>query len=69
MKTGNAKQMAAIQFTIYNRWGRIIFFLKIHFQDWDGTINAVEQPAGTYVWVCNYQLAGEVLHLQKGTVT
>ena len=56
-------------FIIYNRWGKIIFFSKEPLKGWNGTVNGIQQAAGTYVWICNYQLTGETLHTQKGTVT
>ena len=39
------------------------------YKGWDGTVNGHIQTAGTYVWFCQYQLAGEPLLLEKGTVT
>jgi gliding motility-associated-like protein len=56
-------------FMIYNRWGKMIFFAKEPLHGWDGAVDGLQQPAGTYVWLCNYQLAGEPLRTEKGTVT
>ncbi len=56
-------------FVIYNRWGKMIFFSKEPLKGWDGTVDGIQQPLGTYVWICNYQLAGQSFFSQKGTVT
>lgn len=54
--------------SVYNRWGKRIFFTTSYTQGWDGTISDLPQPAGVYIWVCNYQLSGQDLHQEKGTV-
>jgi gliding motility-associated-like protein len=41
-------------FTIYNRWGQVVFFTNNSSQGWDGRINGIEAEAGTYVWTINY---------------
>jgi gliding motility-associated-like protein len=56
-------------FIIYNRWGKMIFFSKDPLKGWDGTVNGIQQAVGTYIWICNYQLAGQSVYTQKGTVT
>jgi len=55
--------------SVYNRWGKRIFFTSNYTQGWDGTISSLPQPAGVYIWVCDYQLSGQDLYEQKGTVT
>jgi len=55
--------------SVYNRWGKKIFFTSDYAQGWDGTISSLPQPAGVYIWVCDYQLSGQDLYEQKGTVT
>lgn len=55
-------------FSIYNRLGELIFISNNPFKGWDGTINNVPQPLGTYIYVLNYfDLAGKSQFL-KGTV-
>ena len=56
-------------FIIYNRWGKKVFDMKDFYKGWNGTINGFMQPAGTYIWFCEYELAGQPLHSEKGTVT
>lgn len=45
---GNAK---INQFSIYNRWGQIVFQAKDPSQCWDGRLNGVAQAAGGYVYI------------------
>lgn len=39
-----------IYFSIYNRWGQLLFSTNQENKGWDGTFNGVAQPAGTYVY-------------------
>ncbi len=56
-------------FMIYNRWGKMIFFSKDPLRGWDGRLDGLQQDAGTYIWLCKYQLSGKPLQMKKGTVT
>lgn len=56
-------------FTIYNRWGTIIFETTDVKKGWDGKIAGVLQPGDTFIWTCTYQLAGSSPVTVKGTVT
>jgi gliding motility-associated-like protein len=38
-------------FRVYNRWGQLIFSTVTANAGWDGKINGVKQPTGTYVWI------------------
>ena len=38
-------------FTVYNRWGNIIFQTTDPNQGWDGTFKGVPQPVETYLWI------------------
>ena len=38
-------------FTVYNRWGNIIFTTTDPNQGWDGTFKGVPQPVETYLWI------------------
>jgi gliding motility-associated-like protein len=62
-------RLAQYRFEIYDRWGKRVFFTTDISKGWDGTLNSYRQPAGIYVWVCRYELAGESLQTEKGTVT
>jgi gliding motility-associated-like protein len=55
-------------FSIYDRWGRVVFHSEQVGEGWDGTVGGMAQPAGTFVWICRYRFAGETEQLTKGTV-
>ena len=38
-------------FSVYNRWGQLIFFTNEIGKGWDGTWNGAAQPSGAYVFV------------------
>ena len=38
-------------FSVYNRWGQLIFTTNQIGRGWDGNFNGVAQPAGTYVYI------------------
>jgi gliding motility-associated-like protein len=56
-------------FQVYNRYGQLIYSSTEILKGWDGKMNGLVQPSGTYVWMIKgTDLAGAV-HLKKGTVT
>ena len=63
---GNVKQY---QFTIYNRWGQIVFRTKEIGKGWDGNLGGVLQDPNVFTWTCTYQLEGEGKKSEKGLVT
>jgi gliding motility-associated-like protein len=38
-------------FSVYNRWGNLIFTTQDPNQGWDGTFKGVPQPVETYLWI------------------
>ncbi len=56
-------------FSVYNRWGQQIFTTQTNGKGWDGTINSVPQPAGTYVWWVSATDYKGAPYFKKGTVT
>lgn len=38
------------KFTVYSRWGEIVFTTTDPDKGWDGRVNGVKQPTGVYVW-------------------
>jgi gliding motility-associated-like protein len=46
-------------FAIYNRWGQLMYKVTgahvSQIRGWDGRINGVLQPSGTYVWVAEFE--------------
>jgi gliding motility-associated-like protein len=56
-------------FSIFNRWGELIYTTKNQAAGWDGTIKGVEQPTGVYVWMIRaIDFVGKEYEL-KGTTT
>ncbi|HVZ24848.1 MAG TPA: PKD domain-containing protein [Sediminibacterium sp.] len=55
-------------FRVFNRWGQLVFTGNDFQKGWDGTLNGVRQPAGTYVFVTEGKDYQGKLILRKGTV-
>jgi len=56
-------------FSIYNRWGNLIFSTKDANTGWDGTLKGVPQPIETYLWFAEgIDKNGKVIQ-RKGMVT
>jgi hypothetical protein len=56
-------------FAIYNRWGQRVFNTNDQLKGWDGKINGVAQPTGTYVVVAEgLGINGKVIKKQQ-TIT
>lgn len=57
------------QFTIYNRWGVAVFQTNDLDKGWDGTLQQKKQQGNVFIWKCQYQLEGEMVKVEQGTVT
>jgi len=56
-------------FSIYNRWGQLVFTTTINKKGWDGRINGRLQDSNVYVWMVSaVDYLGNKIFL-KGTVT
>jgi PKD repeat protein len=56
-------------FRVFNRWGQMVFQTSQIGRGWDGRINGVLQPNGTYVWmVKGKDYTGKMIQ-RKGTAT
>lgn len=51
--------IALFEFSIYNRFGQMMFQTNDTNTGWDGKFKGKEQPPGIYVWVCRYRFKGE----------
>lgn len=65
MLFGNVKNY---RFTVYNRWGQIVFQTTELNKGWNGINASLPQDHNVFVWSCTYQLEGETLKVEKGTV-
>jgi gliding motility-associated-like protein len=55
-------------FSVYNRYGQLIYTTNVQGRGWNGTYNGAKQNQGTYVWDAEaVDFKGEVIH-RKGTV-
>jgi gliding motility-associated-like protein len=57
------------EFSLYNRFGELIYQTNEPGKGWDGRWKGILQPANTYAWVCSYQLEGGEAKVEKGMVT
>ncbi len=60
-------------FQIYSRWGQLLFSRKDfqvndHGFGWDGTLNGINQPSGTYVYMVQVECYTGETFVLKGTV-
>lgn len=56
-------------FSIYNRWGQLLFTTTVNGQGWDGKINGQLQSTGTFVWMVKaIDYLGNP-YFEKGVVT
>ena len=56
-------------FQVFNRYGQVIYSSTEIMKGWDGRMNGVSQPAGTYVWMIKGTDLNGAPHFKKGTVT
>jgi len=55
------------KFSIYNRWGQLIFESNDANKGWDGMYKGQTQNSGVFVWRCTYQFLNEAVQDVKGT--
>lgn len=56
-------------FSIYNRWGQLVFTTSINGYGWDGKINGQVQSTNTFVWSAQATDYTGKIYFQKGIVT
>jgi gliding motility-associated-like protein len=61
-------RLVKYSFTIYNRWGQIIFKSSDIIKGWNGTYASTLQDNNVFAWSCTYQIEGQKLKTEKGTV-
>lgn len=53
---------------IFHRWGNLVFESRDPAKGWNGLVQEQPATAGAYVWMCEYQLAGEERKQENGTL-
>ena len=56
-----------LKFTIYNRYGQLIYQTTELNKGWDGSRNGSRIASSVFVWTCSYQFAGRFPEFEKGT--
>lgn len=56
-------------FQVYNRFGQVIYSSTNFRGEWDGKLQGINQPSGTYVWRIKGVDINGTPHFKKGTVT
>jgi gliding motility-associated-like protein len=56
-------------FSIYNRWGQLVFTTTVNGKGWDGKISGREQNSGVFVWMVSATDYLDKPIFLKGTVT
>jgi gliding motility-associated-like protein len=59
--------VVSYRFTIFNRWGEIVFQTSEARKGWDGTFKGRQEPSSVFSWICTYQFEGEKPKTEKGT--
>lgn len=54
-------------YTVYNRWGEIVFRSDDPSRGWDGRNSGRPQDSNVFVWTCTYQLEGGKTEHTSGT--
>ncbi len=54
-----------MNYTIYNRWGAKIYEGDLNDEGWDGMVDGVQSPQGTYVVIVNYRYVVAGLRLRQ----
>jgi gliding motility-associated-like protein len=56
-------------FSIYNRWGNVLFHSVTEGEGWDGTFKGEKQASGVYVWILEFVTTDDKIVTEKGTIT
>ena len=56
-------------FSVYNRWGNLVFYSKTYGEGWDGKFRGVDQNPGVYVWILEYISNDDKKVTEKGQIT
>ncbi|RYD52103.1 MAG: gliding motility-associated C-terminal domain-containing protein [Sphingobacteriales bacterium] len=66
---GNLTTQRIVEFRIFNRWGEQMFSSNTNAPGWDGSLNGVAQPSGTYTYILRTTLPDGGIQTYKGDFT
>jgi gliding motility-associated-like protein len=55
-------------FSVFNRWGTLIFYTTKEGDEWDGKYKGVELDNGVYVWILEFINGNNIKVTEKGTI-
>jgi gliding motility-associated-like protein len=58
-----------ISFSVFNRWGKLIFYTTSYGKTWNGKFQGVDQDPGVYVWFIEFYNNDNKKVTEKGTIT
>jgi gliding motility-associated-like protein len=56
-------------FSVYNRWGNLIFYTEKYGEGWDGKFKGLNQQPGVYVWMLEFFDENNKKVTEKGVIT
>ncbi|MEQ1796723.1 MAG: gliding motility-associated C-terminal domain-containing protein [Lacibacter sp.] len=59
--------VAEMEFSVFNRWGQLVFRTTEKGKGWNGTLNGIPQTPGLYAWRCIYRFVNEVTKKAEGS--
>jgi gliding motility-associated-like protein len=63
------RMKSLVSFSVFDRWGKRIFFTQQDGKGWDGKFEGVTQPTGVYVWILEFMDTSNQKVTEKGTIT
>ncbi|MBL7729906.1 MAG: gliding motility-associated C-terminal domain-containing protein, partial [Chitinophagaceae bacterium] len=57
-----------VYFSVYNRWGQLVFTTSVNKHGWDGRVNGRLQNSGVFVWMVSAEDYLGKPYFLKGTV-
>ncbi len=64
----NSNDVIVNSFTVYNRWGQLIYEAQNGIVAWDGRLNGIDQEVGMFIYILKYTSESE-LRTKSGTIT
>jgi gliding motility-associated-like protein len=55
-------------FQVMNRWGQVVYSSLNASGGWDGTLNGIQEPAGTYIWMVAGKTINGAIIKKQGTL-